>query len=166
MWDETHGMFYDYNYTKTKRGSVNSLAAFYTMWAGMATDRQARQLVKSLRRFENKGGLATTDAVPLGQFVLGAVPMQWDYPNGWAPLHFMVVRGLQRYGYHEDARRIALKWVNTNLKWFKNNGVFLEKYNVVSPEKPPAKGLYPSQIGFGWTNSVFETFCQEFIDRG
>ena len=40
----------------------------------------------------------------------------------------------------------------------------LEKYNVVQPDKPPAKGVYPSQTGFGWTNAVFERFCQEFID--
>jgi alpha,alpha-trehalase len=80
-------------------------------------------------------------------------------------LHFIVVRGLQKYGYHKEARRIALKWINTNLQWFNKHGVFLEKYNVVQPDKPPMKGLYPSQTGFGWTNSVFERFCAEFIDN-
>ena len=64
-------------------------------------------MVRSLRRFEQKGGLSTTDALPLGQFMLGSMPTQWAYPNGWAPLHFIVVRGLERYGYHKDARRIA-----------------------------------------------------------
>jgi alpha,alpha-trehalase len=77
----------------------------------------------------------------------------------------MVVKGLQRYGYHEEARRIALKWLKTNLDWFNLHHVFLEKYNVVQPGKPPAKGQYPSQTGFGWTNAVFERFCQEFIDK-
>jgi len=101
----------------------------------------------------------------VGSLVPGAVPTQWAYPNGWAPLHFIVVKGLQRYGYHQDARRIALKWLKTNLDWFNKHGVFIEKYNVVSPGKPPSKGLYPSQTGFGWTNSVFEKFCQEFIDQ-
>ena len=41
------------------------------------------------------------------------------------------------------------------------NGVFLEKYNVVAPEKTPAEGLYPLQTGFGWTNAIFERFCQD-----
>src|SRR3990167_11308502 len=89
---------------------------------------------------------------------------QWGYTKGWASLHFIVVKGLQRYGYNEDARRIALKWLKTNLDWFNAHGVFLEKYNVVQPSKPPLKGVYPSQTGFGWTNAVFERFCQEFID--
>jgi alpha,alpha-trehalase len=164
MWSELRGMYYDYNFIKEHRGSVSSLAAFYPMWAGLASEKQAARLVNALRKFEEKGGLATTDQ-QLVQMVPGLIPTQWAWPNGWAPLHLMVVRGLQRYGYHQQARRIALKWINTNLRWFEKNGVFLEKYNVVQPDKPPAKGVYPSQTGFGWTNSIFETFCQEFLDK-
>ncbi len=165
MWSSLHGMYFDYNYQKEKRGTVFSLATYYPLWAGMVDRQQAAELVKSLRRFENRGGLATTDAEPLNKYVpgLSMIPTQWAYPNGWAPLHFLVVKGLQRYGYQEDARRIALKWLKTNLDWFNRNGVFLEKYNVVQPNKPPVKGLYPSQTGFGWTNAVFERFCREFV---
>lgn len=165
MWDRVRGMYYDYNYVKEKRSSISSLAAYFPMWAGMVDEKQAALLVKSLRRFENKGGVATTDALPLGQFVLGSMPTQWAYPNGWAPLHFIVVGALERYGYRADARRIATKWLRTNLDWFDKHHVFLEKYNVVSPEKPPIKGLYPSQTGFGWTNAVFERFCCDYIDQ-
>ncbi|HUC90389.1 MAG TPA: trehalase family glycosidase [Patescibacteria group bacterium] len=165
MWDQSRGLYYDYNYVKERRGTISSLAGYYPMWAGMADGRQAASMVKALKRFEQKGGLSTTDNVPLGQVVFGAMPVQWAYPNGWAPLQFIVVRALQRYGYHEDARRIAHKWLRTNLDWFNENGVFLEKYNVASPDKPPAKGVYPSQTGFGWTNAVFERFCQEFVDK-
>ncbi|MBI4033722.1 alpha,alpha-trehalase [Candidatus Saccharibacteria bacterium] len=165
MWSNLRNFYYDYNYVKKQRGNVDSLAAYYTMWAGMADERQAARLVNGLRKFENKGGLATTDNNLLGQLVPGAQPTQWAYPNGWAPLHFLVIKALQRYGYHGDACRIAIKWLKTNLDWFNTYGVFLEKYNVVQPSKPPLKGVYPSQTGFGWTNAVFEKFCQEFIDK-
>jgi alpha,alpha-trehalase len=165
MWDRTRGMYFDYNYVKEKRGNVASLATFFPMWAGMVSEKQAASLVKALRRFENKGGLATTDSLPLGQYVPGSMPVQWAYPNGWAPLQFIVVEGLLKYGYHEDAKRVATKWLKNNLDWFNEHRVFLEKYNVVNPEKPPQKGVYPSQTGFGWTNAVFERFCQQFIDR-
>lgn len=163
MWDKGRGLYYDYNYKKERRGGVASLAGFYPMWAGLANNEQAKQMVKALRRFENKGGLATTDALPLGSYVPGALPTQWAHPNGWAPLQLIVIRGLERYDYHEDARRIAMKWLKTNLDWFNKNGVFLEKYNVVAPEKPPVKGVYPSQMGFGWTNAVFQRLCQDYI---
>lgn len=165
MWDKSRGLYYDYNYVKKKRGSVSSLAAYFPMWAGMVDGRQAQLMVKALRHFENKGGLATTDALPLAQYVPGSLPTQWAHPNGWAPLHFIVIKGLQRYGYNEDAKRIAIKWLKTNLDWFNNHAVFLEKYNVVNPEKPPVRGVYPSQVGFGWTNAIFERLCQEFIDK-
>ncbi|TAH33874.1 alpha,alpha-trehalase, partial [Candidatus Saccharibacteria bacterium] len=165
MWDKLRGLYYDYNYAKERRGNISSLATYFPMWAGMVTEKQAASLVKALRRFENKGGLATTDALPIGQYVPGSIPVQWAYPNGWAPLHFIVVEGLLKYGYHEDAKRIAMKWLKNNLDWFNTHGVFLEKYNVVSPDKPPQKGVYPSQTGFGWTNAVFERFCQQFIDN-
>jgi alpha,alpha-trehalase len=165
MWDKLRGLYYDYNFVREKRGNVSSLASYFTMWAGLATDKQAEQMVKALRRFENKGGLATTDALPIGQYVLGSMPTQWAYPNGWAPLQFIAIKGLERYGYKEDAKRLATKWLKNNLDWFNAHGVFLEKYNVVSPEKPPVKGVYPSQTGFGWTNAVFERFCQDYLDE-
>ncbi len=165
MWSSTRSFYYDYNYAKEKRGNVTSLAGFYPMWAGMVDDKRAKTLVKALKRFENKGGLTTTDMQPFNQMVaLDSFPTQWSYPNGWAPLQYIVIKGLERYGYHDDARRIAMKWLNTNLQWFNKHGVFLEKYNVVNTEKPPLKGVYPSQTGFGWTNAVFEKLSQEYID--
>jgi alpha,alpha-trehalase len=166
MWSSTRNFYYDYNYVKEKRGNVTSLAGFYPMWAGMVDDKRAKAMVKALKRFENKGGLSTTDMQPFNQMVaLDTFPTQWAYPNGWAPLQYIVIQGLERYGYHDDARRIAMKWLNTNLQWFNKYGVFLEKYNVVNLDKPPLKGVYPSQTGFGWTNAVFEKLCQDYIDK-
>ncbi len=167
MWNEMRDFYYDYDYTKEKRGNVSSLAGFYPMWAGMVDRQRAAKLVKNLRKFEQKGGLATTEpsTIPINSIKPNSLPTQWAYPNGWAPLQFIVIQGLERYGYHQDARRIALKWLKNNLDWFNKHGIFLEKYNVVDPGKPPVKGVYPSQTGFGWTNAVFERLCQEYIDK-
>lgn len=164
MWNKIKGLFYDYNFVKERRGNVSSLASYFTMWAGLATEKQAKQMVKNLKRFEQPGGLATTDQ-QFPSLVAGGVPTQWAWPNGWAPLHLIVIEGLKRYGYHADAKRIANKWLKNNLDWYNKNGVFIEKYNVVNPEKPPAKGLYPSQTGFGWTNAVFERLCRDYVDK-
>lgn len=164
MWDRLRGLYYDYDFKKERRGTISSLAAYFTMWAGLASDDQAAAMVRAMRRFEHKGGLTTTDDRPLSYQMPGSLPVQWAYPNGWAPLHLITIKGLERYGYHEEAARIARKWLRTNLDWFNKNGVFLEKYNVVDPDKPPLKGVYPSQTGFGWTNAVFERLCQDYID--
>jgi alpha,alpha-trehalase len=165
MWSNLRGIYLDYNYVKQKRSSVASLATYYPMFTGMVSQEKAKLLVDNLRRFEQRGGLTTTEGQKKDVLILSNPPTQWAYPNGWAPLHFITIMGLERYGYHEDAKRIAQKWLKTNSDWFYRHKVFLEKYNVVSPNKPPMKGLYPSQVGFGWTNAVFERLCQEYIDK-
>lgn len=164
MWNERRGSFYDYNFKKESLGSVGSLAAYTTLWTGLASKEQAKKLVANLSRFEEKGGLTATEEAILQLKKPSKVATQWAHPNGWAPLHFMTVYGLKRYGYHKEAEKIAHKWLKTNLDWFNTHGVFQEKYNVVDTEKLPVEGLYPSQTGFGWTNAVFERFCQDFID--
>ncbi len=165
MWDNLHKTYFDYNYVKHRHSLVNSLASYFPMWAGMVDTRTAELLVRNLRRFEHIGGLSCTEFPNMNKVGRNSVPTQWAYPNGWAPLHFIVITALQRYGYRSQAKRIAMKWLNNNLNWFKEHGNFLEKYNVVNPDKPPVKGVYPTQVGFGWTNSIFEYLCKEFIDK-
>ena len=165
MWDRVRGLYYDYDFKKGRRSTISSLAAYFTMWSGVASDWQAEAMMRALARFDHKGGLSTTDDRPLSYQMPGSMPVQWAYPNGWAPLQYIAIRGMERYGYHDDARRVAMNWLRTNLDWYNKEHVFLEKYNVVDPEKPPLKGVYPSQTGFGWTNSVFERLCQDYIDH-
>ena len=164
MWDNRRGLFYDYDYANKRRGPVSSLAAYYCLWSGVATKRQAKAMVRTLRRFRHDGGLTATDDIPISQRFAGGVPTQWAFPNGWAPLHYLVILGLRRYGYRTQARRLAGQWLRTNLDWFQRHKVFLEKYNVVIKGRPPAPGVYPSQQGFGWTNAIFERLCRDYID--
>ena len=165
MWAKIRGFYFDYNYQKKQLGDVWSLAGFYPMWARIATPEQAKRLVDNLVMFEKKGGLTTT-LRPLVDMsiVFGSLNAQWAYPNGWAPLHYIVVEGLRNYGYHAEAERITRKWLKTNFDWFAKSGEFIEKYNVVNPLKPPVQGVYPSQSGFGWTNSIVTCFLKELND--
>jgi alpha,alpha-trehalase len=163
MWAKIRGFYFDYNYQRKALGDIWSLAGYYTMWAGLASDEQAKRLVDNLDKFEKDGGLTTTTRPLIDMGLLfGSLKAQWAYPNGWAPLHYIVVEGLRRYGYEDEARRIAAKWTKTCLDWFDANGTFLEKYNVVNPKKTPVEGLYPSQTGFGWTNAVLLRFITDF----
>ena len=171
MWSETKGLFFDYDYLNDKRGSVESLASFVPLFTKMASKEQAHVLSKKLNHFMFSGGLVTTyeNIIPTGDSSLTKsskqMPTQWAFPNGWAPLHFMVIKGLENYGYDEEAKKVALIWLRTNHNWFVNKGVFLEKYNVVEPNLLPVEGVYPTQTGFGWTNAVFERLCQDYLDE-
>ena len=163
MWGKIRGFYFDYNYQKNELGSVWSVAAYYTLWAGVASEEQAKKLVNNLKKFEHRGGIATTANSFMFTSLFGSTKTQWAHPNGWAPLHFITTEGLEKYGYHDDARRIATKWISCNLSWFNTHTEFLEKYNVLDPKKRPVEGVYPSQIGFGWTNSVFIYYIEKYL---
>jgi alpha,alpha-trehalase len=164
MWSKSKGMYFDYNFAKKERGSSWSLAAYYPLWTGMADKEQAAALVKNLSKFEQKGGLSTTTRPLIDMSMFGSVKTQWAFPNGWAPLHLIVIEGLERYGYKQEARAIAQKWLATNVRWYQQHGVFLEKYNVVNVEKRPLEGVYPSQTGFGWSNAVFTVLAERYAN--
>ncbi len=112
-------------------------------------------------KFELEGGLTTTAEYPKQH---NELPEQWAFPNGWAPLQLITIEALERYGYHQEARRIARKWLMTNLLMFQKTNQFYEKYNVSEPGKPPIEGVYPSQTGFGWTNAIFNQLCSLYLE--
>jgi alpha,alpha-trehalase len=161
MWSKTHHFYFDYNYMKESRGPIWSLASYFTMWAGLASQDQADYLVKHLSKFDCEGGLSTTSKTIIDISIFGSLKTQWAHPNGWAPLHFIVIEGLKKYGYRTQADNITRKWLTTNIRWFNKHGEFLEKYNVAEPNKKPLNGVYPTQIGFGWTNAIFAYLVNE-----
>ncbi|MDQ3094276.1 MAG: alpha,alpha-trehalase [bacterium] len=163
MFSKLKGYYFDYDFIKQSRGDTWSLAGFYPMWAGMASREQADRLVGNLNKFLKKGGLVTTAGIFMYPQLFGSLPTQWAFPNGWAPLHAIVIDGLERYGYHEEATKVAMRWLHTNVEWYRKNHHFLEKYNVNNPSKNPVEGVYPSQVGFGWTNGVFVYLSNKYV---
>jgi alpha,alpha-trehalase len=99
--------------------------------------------------FEYKGGLVTSQKEGLLR-----PRRQWDYPNGWANLQWIVIQGLLNYGYTEDATRIARKWLRLNEKVFAETGKLWEKYDVLKCSIGKS-GHYKTQPGFGWTNMLY-----------
>lgn len=154
MWNEKRGLFFDYNFRKNKQSNYEYLATFYPLWVGLATPEQAKAVRDNLVLFEQPGGLTAST------FHSGA---QWDYPFGWAPFELIVIEGLQRYGYHEDAERLTKAFINTIVENFSRDGTIREKYNVVAGSaKTSIKIGYPTnEVGFGWTNGVFLTLLKK-----
>jgi alpha,alpha-trehalase len=156
FWDEKTGFFYDYDFKAQKRRTFRTLAGFYPMWAGAATPEQAARCVEQLKYFEYGFGLTTTEVVEWRG-------RQWDYPNGWAPLQYIVIGGLRRYGYNEEAIRLTKKWLELNKVVLKDTGQLWEKYDVVKGEVG-LPGRYPTQPGFSWTCGVFTRLLTDLED--
>jgi alpha,alpha-trehalase len=79
---------------------------------------------------------------------------QWDSPNGWAPLEWMMIWGFDRCGQKNIAALAAKRWIKLNILVYNNTGKLMEKYNVVDVNKTAGDGEYVGQDGFGWTNGV------------
>lgn len=145
--DEKQVTYFDYDYIEGKQKQTKTLAATFPLFFNMATGYHADGVMKFLQKhFLFPGGLQTT-TVTTGQ--------QWDSPNGWAPLHWIAIRGLLNYGFKELAKDIAQRWMNINEKVYLNTGKMMEKYNVVATDLEAGGGEYQSQDGFGWTNGVY-----------
>ena len=145
-WDEKSGWFGDYNFTTNQFSTIQTLAAVFPLEFKIASKAQAQKVADGLKAtFLKPGGLVTT---------LNFTGQQWDAPNGWAPLQYMAIDGLENYNHHELAKDIATRWITLNIRVFKQTGKLLEKYNVVDTSLTAGGGEYPLQDGFGWTNGV------------
>ena len=154
LWDENAGVFRDYDWRRQRFG-LFSAATSVALFTGVATATQAERIAKQIReQLLAPGGLIAT-TIESGE--------QWDKPNAWAPLQWMTIQGLKQYGHTQLASEIAVRWLNTVNKLFKEHHKLVEKYNVVDESNAHGGGgEYPLQDGFGWTNGVTQCLIREY----
>ena len=152
LYDETAGMFCDYDFEFNKKSSIFSVASFYPLFVGLATDEQAKNTRHNLFRIEQEYGISASEPIK------ETMDLQWDYPHGWACLNYIVVNSLLRYGYDDDAYRIAKKYVNLLERNFDSTGGIWEKYDVVTGEPSISKENATKHTMMGWTAGVYVYF--------
>ena len=127
MWDPETKFFYSLNRDTDKKIRVRTLQGFLTLTAGLASEEQARELVKQLKDpslFWSKYPV-TTSAMDEPTFK----------PNGfwrgdmWPPTNYLVALGLNRYGYYDIAIDLADKMQELLKKY---DGHAYERYNGVT----------------------------------
>ena len=147
FFDPERGYFFDLSVDDGAIIPITTAAGFFPLWLGAATQAQAEATATWAERYLlGPGGLLTTD-ITSGQ--------QWDAPNGWAPLNWVAVQGLRRYGLDGLAETLRHRWLATCDTVFQASGKFVEKYNVLDPLAPSGGGEYKLQDGFGWSNGVY-----------
>ena len=146
LWNKT--AYYDFNFVQNSFSQVFSAASFYPLWAKIADGERARLTVERLSEIEFEHGISAC-AKNVSPCVY-----QWDYPNGWAPLNYIVICALDNYGYKSDAVRIAQKYTSAVEKLFEKTGTLWEKYNVLTGDTD-TKSDYESRVMLGWTAGVY-----------
>lgn len=148
LWRPELGTYRDYDFIAGKPSDAPYLTSFYPLWAGAASAQQAEAVRKTLPIFELTGGLAM-DNRPSGT--------QWNSPFGWAPTNWLAISGLEAYGFHADALRLAGKFDATIDRSFAADGTIREKYNMAlgNADVKVSAGYSTNVIGFGWSNGVY-----------
>ncbi|MBV6645879.1 MAG: alpha,alpha-trehalase TreF [Cyclobacteriaceae bacterium] len=146
FWNDSTGSYQDVLWrSETHTGKITA-AGVAPLYFKAATDAMAKKQARAIsQHLLDDGGIVTTPTTS-GQ--------QWDAPNGWAPLQWLTVRGLEHYDEEELAQTIKHRWLQVNEKVYKNTGKMMEKYNVSDTTLLAGGGEYPTQDGFGWSNGV------------
>ena len=146
-WNTGKNFFCDYNIISKTQNNIITAAGFFPLFVKIAAMPQASGVNTTATKLLLKPGGIVTTTNHTGQ--------QWDAPNGWAPLQWVAVTGLNNYGFNKDAKTIASRWLAVNDKVYAATGKMMEKYNVEDLTKEAGGGEYPSQDGFGWSNGVY-----------
>lgn len=147
------GIYYDYDFKNKILSDQFTCASYYPMFLGMTDEDEAKALKDNLYRLETDYGVAVSEyKAPEYQY-------QWQYPNGWAPHQNIVMQALDRYGYKEDALRVAQKYVALVDDNFQKTENLWEKYNVVTggidvtDEGSERHSILPPMLG--WTAGAY-----------
>ena len=156
MWDRKRKFYFDLT-ADGKLAPAKTVAAFWTLLAGVASTEQADALAAELRNpqsFARKHRVPSTPADqagfdPAGGYWRGSV---------WPSTNTMVVRGLERYRKDDLAREIACEHLRMVGDVFRTTGTVWENYapDAASPGKP-AKGDF-----VGWTGIVPIVYFLEY----
>lgn len=157
LWDGSKARFGDWDRGTRHLTPVLSAATLYPLFVGLASKDQARSVAQTVRtQLLAPGGLRTTR---------NRTGEQWDAPNGWAPLQWIAVQGLARYGEDALAQEISRRWIFNVERVWRETGKMLEKYDV-EERRAGGGGEYPLQDGFGWTNGVTRALITRLKETG
>ena len=153
-WNHEKGFYFDYDRIYETQKECMTLAGVTPLYFQFATKEQANLVAQTVSdKFLSAGGVVNS---------LRITGQQWDAPNGWAPLQWMTITGLENYGHHELASVIAGRWIRLNTDVFHRTGKLMEKYDVVDTHLEAGGGEYQGQDGFGWTNGVLLALIRKY----
>ncbi len=158
LLDSGDGVLLDYNFMTGKHSENFASASLYPLFAGVADENNAKAIIKNLSRLEEKYGILSNEKNDTeGSF-------QWGYPNGWACQQYIAIVGFDKYGFFDDARRIAKKYMDVAEKVFEETGNLWEKYNVVEGSSNVCDE-YKMPAMMGWSAGVYLA-AEKYLETG
>nr|KAF6275141.1 trehalase [Pipistrellus kuhlii] len=163
LWDEEKGAWFDYDLEHEKKNHEFYPTNLTPLWAGCFSDPALAD--RALKYLEDSEILTYQHGIPTS---LRKTGQQWDFPNAWAPLQDLVIRGLARSPSpktQEVAFQLAQNWIQTNFHVYSQKSAMFEKYDISSGAQPGGGGEYEVQEGFGWTNGLALMLLDRYGDQ-
>ena len=126
MWDEKTAFYYDLE-KDGKISGYKSIVGYWPMLAGIVPKSRIEKLVSHLnneKEFKRKNRVPT---LPADNPCFNARGGYW---NGgvWAPTNYMVLRGLDNYGYYDFSHQIAKDYLKNIIEVFNKDKTLYENY--------------------------------------
>ncbi|XP_009185674.2 trehalase isoform X3 [Papio anubis] len=143
LWDEETGAWFDYDLENKKKNQDFYPSNLTPLWAGCFSDPGVAD--KALKYLEDSRILTYQYGIPTS---LQKTGQQWDFPNAWAPLQDLVIRGLAKAPLpraQEVAFQLAQNWIRTNFDVYSQKSAMYEKYDISNGGQPGGGGEYEVQ---------------------
>ena len=133
---------------------IQTFTGFLPLWCGIASQAQADALVRVNYRADDRlrarwGVRSLSSLESMYSLAFSSNPSNWLGPV-WIIVNYFAWKGLQRYGFHEEAKALADKTIGLLAADLKQNGSLNEYYH-------PDTGAALSHKGFmDWNLLVLE----------
>ncbi len=101
LYDEPSGQYYSRDFITHKLILEPSIGTFMPLYAGSITQTRAEELVKLLKNHRKYWLHHPVPSVPLDSSFFDS-DRYWQGPS-WTNTNWLIVDGLERYGFHEEA---------------------------------------------------------------
>jgi alpha,alpha-trehalase len=155
LWDETIGSWLDYDLINQKLRPYFTPTNLSPLWTNCFNQSRRQHIAEKVLQYINQTEIDNyPGGVPNTLYQSGE---QWDFPNVWAPMQYILIYGLENLNDERAsalAFRWAERWVQSNYVAFRDTGAMFEKYVATDFGASGSGGEYEVQKGFGWSNGA------------
>jgi len=140
LWDETSGQYYARSFVSHKLIEEPSIATLLPLYSGGISKDKAARLVELLKRRRMFSTSWPVPSVPVNSNDFN--PYKYWQGPAWINTNWLIIDGLKRYGYHEEAKVLQER----TLQLVANSGMY-EYFNPLNGEPAGAPN-------FSWTAAL------------
>ena len=160
LWNEKQQKWRDYDIENGKQLDImESVSSYIPLWLLPYNKTMGENVLRSLNEsgLIFVGGVSTTNVND---------SQQWDYPNAWPPMQWILAKAAARYNNTKIGQYLLKNITQTYIDAAYiglNETLFMhEKYNVHHIGQSGDGGFYTPQKGFGWSNGVALSFLYDY----